>query len=195
MGTLVADAPEVPGVIARSLRRAEPDIDGDAGGPKFCMALAGDFRIGILDRRHHARDTGGDNGVRAGRRFADMRAWLQRHIEGGAARGLASTLERLRLGVGTAARLGPAATHNDAVLHNDSADGGIGPGAALPAPTERQRQLHEALVGSFRFPGFLRELVFQNAEDHLRNRASRASSSPESSPSTASKSLASRKLR
>src|SRR5258705_1205646 len=195
MGTPVADAPEVSGMIARGLSRAEPDVDGDAGGAKFGMALACDFRIGILDRRNHARDTGGDDGVGTGRRLADMRAWLQRHIEGGAARSLAGAPERLRLGVGTAARLRPAPADNDAVLDHDSADGRVWPGAALPALTERQGQRHEALVSGLRFPGSFRELVFQNPEDHLRNRAIRASSSPESSPSTASKSLASRKLR
>src|SRR5258707_7903922 len=123
-----------------------------------------------------------------------MRARLQRHIERGAARGFAGLLQRLGLGMGTAAGLGPAAADDDAIFHHDRADGGIGPGAPLPAPPERQRELHEALVGGFRHFGLLRELVFQNAEDHLRNRACRASSSPQSSPSTASKSLASRKL-
>src|ERR1700676_383470 len=195
MGPLVADAPEVSGVIACRRGRPEPDIDRDAGSPKFRVALPGDFRIGILDRRYHAPDPGSDDGVSAGRRLAKMRAWLERRVERGAARSFAGGLERLGLGVRTAARLGPAAAYNDAVLDHERADGRIGPGAALPAPAKRQRQLHEALVGGFRFPGFLRELVFQNAEDHLRNSASRASSSPESSPSTASKSLASRKLR
>ena len=195
MGPLVADAPEMPGMIVRRLRRAQPDIDRDAGSAQSGVALPGYFRIGILDRRHHAGDAGGDDGIGAGRRLAGMRTRLQRHIERGAARGLAGALERLRLGMRPAPGLGPATADNDAVLDHDRADGGIGPGAALPAPPERQCQLHEAPVGSFRRFRFLRELVFQNAEDHLRNRASRASSSPESSPSTASKSLASRKLR
>src|SRR3954471_21085634 len=97
--------------------------------------------------------------------------------------------------MGPAARLGPATADNDTVLDHDGADRGIWPSLALPAPAERQRQRHEALVGGFRLLRFLCVLIFQNAEDHLRNRASRASSSPESSPSTASKSLASRKLR
>src|SRR6266446_9162279 len=129
MGTPVADAPEVSGMIARGLSRAEPDIDRDAGGAKFCMALPGDFRIGILDRRHHARDAGGDDGVGTGRRLADMRAWLQRHIEGGASRSLAGALECLGLGMGTAARLGPAAADNNAVLDHDRPDGWVRPGA------------------------------------------------------------------
>src|ERR1700740_1509214 len=97
--------------------------------------------------------------------------------------------------MGTAPGLGAAAPDDDTVLDHHGADGRIAPRAARPAPPERQSELHEALVGGLRLLRFLRELLFQNAEDHLRNRASRVSSSPESSPSTASKSLASRKLR
>jgi hypothetical protein len=134
---------------SRAASRAQPDIDRDAGGAQPRVALPGHFRIGILDRRHHARNAGGDDGVGAGRRFAEMRARLQRHIERGAARGLAGALQRLGLGMRPAAGLGPAAADDDAVLDHDRADGGIGPGAALPAPAERQRQLHEALVGAF----------------------------------------------
>ncbi len=195
MGPSIADAPEMPGMIVRRLCRTKPDIDRNPGGAKPRMALPGNFRVGILDRRHHARNAGGDDGIRAGRRLADMRTRLQRHVERGAARGLAGVIERHGLGMGTAACLRPAAADNDAVPDHDGADGGIGPGPALPAPPERQRQIHEAPVGGFRQFGFLGVLVFQNTEDHLRNVASRASSSPDSSPSTASKSFASRKLR
>src|SRR3954470_285100 len=124
-----------------------------------------------------------------------MRARLQRNVERSAPCGFAGARNRLRLSMRTTARLSPAAPHDHAILHHHRADRRIGPGASLPASSQRQRELHEALVGVFRFTGFLRELVFQNAEDHLRNRASRVSSSPESSPRTASKSLASRKLR
>ncbi len=195
MRTLVADAPEMPGMIARGFHSPRPDIDRDAGGAQFGMALPGHFRIGILDRRHHPRNPGRDHRIGAGRRFAEMRARLQRDIERGAARGVTGARQCLGLGMGAAAGLGPAAADNDAVLDHDRADRRIGPGAALPAPAERQRQRHEALVGGLRILRFLRVLVFQDAEDHLRNVASRASSSPESSPSTVSKSLASRKLR
>src|SRR5438552_2663668 len=124
-----------------------------------------------------------------------MRTGLQRHIERGAARGVTGALQRLRFGMRAAAGLRPSAADNDAVFHHHRTDGGVRPGASLPAPPERQRELHEARVGSLGLPGFLRELVFQNAEDHLRNAVTRASSSPDNSPSTASKSLASRKLR
>src|ERR1700733_14214141 len=99
VGTLVADAPEMPGMVMRRLRRAEPDVDRNAGGAQFGMALPGHFRVGILDRRDHAGDPGGNDGVRTGRRLADMRAWLQRRIERGASRSLAGALERLRFGV------------------------------------------------------------------------------------------------
>ena len=72
---------------------------------------------------------------------------------------------------------------------------GFGQVRPSPRRPSDERELHEALVRGFGLFGFLRVLVFQNAEDHLRNVATRASSSAESSPSTASKSLASRKLR
>src|SRR5437016_3826908 len=124
-----------------------------------------------------------------------MRTRLQRHIERGPARRLACAPQRLGLGMRPAAGLGPAAADNDAVLHHDRAYGRIGPGASLPAATERQRQLHGTQVGGFGVAECLPELVFQDTEDHFRIAASRLSSSPVSSPSTASKSLASRKLR
>ena len=195
MRTLVADAAEMPGVIVRGFRGTKADIDRDPGGAQLGMALPGHFRIGIFDRRHHARNAGRDHRIDARRRLAEMRTGLQRHIERGAARGFAGASQRLGLGMRPTARLRPAAADDDAVLDDDRTDGRVRPGAAQPAPAERQRKLHEALVGRFGFFGFLRVLVFQNAEDHLRNVATRASSSAESSPSTASKSLASRKLR
>src|SRR5260370_42223001 len=137
MRALGADAPEMSGVIMRGLRRAEPDIDLDAGGAEFCVALACDFRIGILDRRHYARDTGGDNGIGAGRRLADMRARLQRRIERGAAGGFAGALQRFRLGMRAAAGLGPATADDDAILVDHPAAGGVWPGGAPPAPPRR----------------------------------------------------------
>ena len=98
-----------------------------------------------------------------------------------------------------AAGLGPAAPDDHPVLDDDGADCRIGPGTPEPAVTERERELHEAQIGGLGcFPGlfgFLPELLFQNTEDHFRNVAIRGSSSPVSSSSTASKSLASRKLR
>src|SRR5882757_9115657 len=124
-----------------------------------------------------------------------MRARLQRHVKRSPPCGLPGALQRLRLRMRPPARLGPAAPNDDAVLDHDRADRRIRPRTAQPAPAERQRKQHKTLVGYFRLFGFLRELVFQNPEDHLRIVASRATSSLESSPSTVSKSFASRKLR
>src|SRR5690348_483639 len=118
-----------------------------------------------------------------------MRTRLQRHIERGAPRGFPGTSQRLRLGMWPPAGLRPATADDDAIFHDDRADGRVRPGAPQPATAERERELHEALVRRLGFLGFLRVLVFQDAEDHLRNVATRAASSAESSPSTASKSL------
>src|SRR5581483_2658195 len=181
------------GVVTRGLRCAEADIDGNAGGTKLRKALPCDLRIGIPDRSHHAGNSRGNDGVGTGRRLAEMRARLERDIERGAARGVTGAVERLRLGMRAPARLGPAAADNDAVLHHDCAHGRIGRSAAQPAPPKRQRKVHETAVGFLRGLAFLSELIFQDPEDNLRIVASRVSSW--SSPSTVSKSLASRKLR
>src|SRR3954451_2667185 len=159
------------------------------------MALPRYFRIGILDRCHHPLDAGRDHGVGARRRLAEMRARLERDIERGATRRFARPQQGFGLGMRAATRFRPAAADDHAVLYDDRTHSRIGPGAPLPASAERERKLHEATVGVLGFAKLLRELVFQNPEDHLRIAASRASSSPESSPSTSAKSLASRKLR
>src|ERR1700704_4962497 len=124
-----------------------------------------------------------------------MRARLQRHVKHSSPCRFAGPLQRLRLGMWPSAGLSPTTADDDAVLDHDCADRRIRPRTAQPAPAERQRKQHKTLVGYFRLFGFLRELVFQNAEDHLCIVASRATSSLESSPSTVSKSFASRKLR
>ena len=192
---VIPDAAEMAGMVARRFLGAEPDVDSDTRRAQLCMALPGNFRIRVLDRRHHARNAGGNDGVGARWRAAEMRARLQRHVEGSASRGLAGAPQGFGFGVRTAACLRPSPPDDDPIVDDDRANRRVGPGAALAAPAERERELHEAQVGGFRLPGFFRELVFQDAEDHLRNVATRGSSSPESSPSTASKSLASRKLR
>jgi len=46
---------------------ASPDIDRDAGRAQPGVALPGHLRVGILDRRHHAGNAGGHDGVGAGR--------------------------------------------------------------------------------------------------------------------------------
>ena len=124
-----------------------------------------------------------------------MRARLQRDVERGAARRLAGPPQRLGLCMRATTCLRPAAADDHPVFDDNGTDGRIGPSAPLPAASKRERQLHESAIGVLGFASLLRELVFQDAEDHLRIAASRASSSPESSPSTSAKSFASRKLR
>ncbi len=146
MGAMLADAPEMTGMRACGFRRHEPDIDLDTGVAQFRVALPRDFRIRILDRRHHALDARGNHGIGARRRLPDMRTGLERHIKRGAARRRSGLCERDRLRMRTATRLGPAAPDNDAVLDDDRADSRVRPGASEAAPAERQRQVHKAAI-------------------------------------------------
>src|SRR5690242_6988809 len=195
MRALVADAAKVAGMIMGGFARAKPGVDGDAGGAQFGVALPGYQGIGILDRRDDPRNARRDHGIGARRRLADMRTRFERDIQRGAAGSLAGAAERLHLGMRAASGLRPAAPDDDAVLDHDRADRRVRPGAAEAAPSERQGKLHEAPVRFIALPDLLGVLILEDAKDHLRIGASRGSSSPESSPSTASKSLASRKLR
>ncbi len=62
----------MPGVIARGLLGAEPDIDPDARRTQPRMTLARHVRIGIFNRRDDARDARSDDRIRARRRLAEM---------------------------------------------------------------------------------------------------------------------------
>ncbi len=133
------------GVIAPRLIGADADIDGNARGAQPGVALPCHFGIGVFERRHHARNAGGNDGVGAGRRFAVMRAGLERDIQCRANCRLTRAAQRLDLGMRPAAGLRPAAADNHAILDDDRADRRIGPGAAKPAPAEAQSQRHETL--------------------------------------------------
>ena len=142
----VLDPPDVASVRPPRLLGANADLDHDAGFGQTPMPGAGDLRIGIDQRRDDARDAGGDDGVGTGRRLAVMGAWLERDIERRPARGGAGAAESLGLGVGPATGLGPATADNHTVPRYHCADGRIGPGAPEPAPTQRERERHEAGV-------------------------------------------------
>ena len=114
------------------------------------VAGARDLRIGIDQRRDHARDAGRDDGVGAGRRLAVVRARLERHVErrparggAGAARAPRSRRAAVRPAASSRARRSPA---HPIVSHDHRTDRRIGPGAPEPAPAERQRERHEAGV-------------------------------------------------
>ncbi len=195
----LAHPPRMAGVVAHGVFRAEPGFDHDPAFAKPGVALPRHLRIDILQRRHHAGDAGLDDGVGARRRLAVMRARLERHVERCALRGLAGALQRLGLGVRPPARLGPAATDDDAVLDDHRADRRIGPGPAEPAAAECQRKLHETPI----VPGIVLGRRRRGSSRCLRRvRHLRAatgglvgSSSPLSSSSACWKSLGSRKLR
>ena len=146
MRAAVLDPPDVAGVRPPRLLGANADLDDDAGFGQTPMPGAGDLGIGIDQCRDDARDAGGDDGVGTGRRLAVMGAWLERDIERRPARGGAGAAESLGLGVGPATGLGPATADNHTVPGDHCADGRIGPGAPEPAPTQRERERHEAGV-------------------------------------------------
>jgi hypothetical protein len=50
MRTMIADAPEMSGVIARGFRGTYPDIDCNPCSAQFGMPLPRHFRIGIFHR-------------------------------------------------------------------------------------------------------------------------------------------------
>ena len=150
VGTAVAHAPDVSGMVVARFLGAGVNIDDNASRTKPRVALAGHFRIGIFDRRDDARQACSDDGVGAGRRFAVMRARLQRHVERRTTCRCSGAPQRLDLGMRPAAGLRPAAAHNHAVLHDHGANGRVWPRPAKPAPSEGQRQSHEPGVIALR---------------------------------------------
>ena len=133
-------------MIAACLLGADAHFDRNARRAQPRMAFAGDFGIGVLERRYDARNARRDDSVGARRRLAVVRAGLQRDVQRGAARRRAGAPQCLDLGMGPATSLRPAAADNDAVLDDHRADGGVRPGPPQPAPAERKRQRHEAHV-------------------------------------------------
>ena len=104
-----------------------------------------DRRWAATTRRH----AGGDDGVRAGRRAALVRARLQVEVQRGAARALAGLRQRDDFGV-LHARVGvEAAAHHLAVAHQHGAHHGVRAGqrAALARQVERFAHVRGVHVG------------------------------------------------
>ena len=118
------------------------------------MPTSRDFRIGILKRRHNARNARDHNGIGARRRLAAMRARLERNIEGGTGRRPTGTRQRLGLGMRPTAVLGGRAADDDrriaVVADNHRAHRRVGPRASEPAPAKRKRLRHELYVAIHR---------------------------------------------
>lgn len=154
MRAIVPDTTEMAGVVESGLCRAQTHINSDAGGAQARMALPCNLWIGVLDRRHHPLDAGGDHRVHTRRRLAEMRARLERDIERGTPCRLACPPQRFGLGMRTSAGLRPAPPDDHPVLDDDGADGRVRPGAPLPAPTECQCKVHETAIGVLGLAGF-----------------------------------------
>ncbi len=140
-------AQEEAGIEAGRLLLQDTGRDLDAGLPQHGEALAADARIGVLDRRDDARDAGRDQCIGAGRRLAQMRTGLQRHIGGGAPRRLARLRQRHGLGMRPPARLCPTASQHPAFIGNDdAAHRRIGRRAAQSPRRQRERVAHMLTV-------------------------------------------------
>ena len=82
----VADVAGEGFVQAASLFFQAADFDLHAGGAQFFESLSADFRIGVGHGRDHAMNSGGDEGVGAGRSAALMGVRFEVDVESGAAR-------------------------------------------------------------------------------------------------------------
>ncbi len=138
----VPQAREEAGIDLGRLARAKPGLDRDPGRAQPRNTLAGDARVGVLDRQHDARHPRGGKRIGAGRRLAPMAARLEAHIGGCAAGTLAGPSQSLGLAVRPAAGLRPAAAYDLARCDDDAADGRIGPHRAEPALRQTQRRPH-----------------------------------------------------
>src|SRR5207237_3785855 len=78
--------------------------------------------IWILGRRNDARDTGGDNGVRAGWRFPMVHTRLEGDIQGRAPSALAGLIERGDFGMRAAIACVEALADDLTVANDDGAD-------------------------------------------------------------------------
>ena len=190
------DAANVTEMVAPRLIRPRPDRDGYSGGAEPGEPLPPDQRIGVLDRRHDPRHARLDDRVGAGRRRAEMRAGLERHIERRAARRLSGLSQRDPLRVRPPAGRGDAASDHRAVLDQNRADRRIGRGKAERSFAQIERGLHPAPVFVVHGGGRGRAHVDVGSFRRAAGGGSgRTSGSASSSPTIALKSRASRKLR
>ena len=110
------------------------------------VAATRDPRVGVFEGDDGARDAGLHQclGARAG--LAVMGAGFQGGVAGGALRAIAGAGERLGLGMGPAAGLGPATADDPSVLYEHAADRRVGPHGTEAALGERKRKRHETAV-------------------------------------------------
>ena len=163
--------PPVEGLrgLVRDVRPAERQRRAEAGvlaprGDAERVVVAGehDLHAGVgeplqpgprrvrrrIARQHHdARDARSDQGVRARRRAAVVRARLERDVRGRIACALLRDVQRHGLGVRLAGRDVPALGDGGAVARDHAADDGVRRGRARAALRELERALEVQPVG------------------------------------------------
>lgn len=138
MGSSFANAGQESGQALPCFGGQSIAFDLDPRGLESRKALTGGARVGVCQRSNHAGGAGGDQDIGAGRAtVALVRAGLQADIGSATGSVLTCLLQGNGLCMGTTSRLGPAATDNTAILHQYTADRGVGAGAALAAFAER----------------------------------------------------------
>ena len=117
-------------------------VNHDTGCAQFGDPGAIDPWVRISRADHHTANAGGGQRVGAGRSTTPVTAWLQRHVDGRAARCRPSDIQRRRLGVGPAAGGRDRTTHHTAVLYHHTTHRRIGPGITYAPSCQRQCRAH-----------------------------------------------------
>lgn len=146
----INNTPDMTRMRAPCLVGPDPHIDRNAGRAQPRVTAPSNLGIGVFQRRDDTRDAGLDNGIRAGRRLAMMRARLECHVE----RAPPSRRTRARQCFGFGMRASPGAGDAAAddnrritlIAHDNRAHRWVGPGLAEATPAERKRERHEPRV-------------------------------------------------
>ena len=142
----VTDAANETGVDLVCLGGAGALGNLDTGPLQALRASAVDPWVGVADRDDGARDAGIGESVGTRRRPPVMRARLKGNVGDGAAGGRAGPAERLGLGVGPPARLGPPSPDDAVVFGQYAAHRRVGPSAAERPAGEPKGRPHMARV-------------------------------------------------
>ena len=124
----------------------EPAGDIDTRLAQALLAGPADARVGVPQRIDHARDTGANQGLGAGRRTAVMTAGLQAHVGGRTPRTRAGRRQRIGFGMRGSGTFVPALAHDLAAVDQHTADARVGVSRIEAAPRERQRARHHRAI-------------------------------------------------
>ena len=124
---------EKTGIDLGGLLGTEPGLDSEPRRTQLAKALAGNPRVGILQRDDHPLHSCGNQGVDAGWRLTPMAAGFETDIGGGTASRQTRSAQRFGLAMRASSGLCPAASDDFAAINNDTTDRGVGPDCAEPA--------------------------------------------------------------